>query len=515
MNRLLLLVCWACIHAGALAREFSVLTYNVDNLFDVDGVAVYDDYGAERYGPEQLERKLSNIARVIKSSGSTPPQVIVLNEVELDQTPRPAPPPLTDWLDSVRHRDYRQLLSNPDRALRTLPADYWLVKALEDEGLGRYSVVTSDERPGAYGDGRGIAVRNAILTSLPVIGSRSHRTSGARAIVEAKLDVDGHPVTIFANHWKSGASQAETEHIRIGNAQTLRARIDEILKVDPMADIIVAGDLNSHHNQAGRYPYLPRTAIEGVLLSTGDEREVSRGVPALYNLWYEIDPSQRGSDVYRGEWGTLMHLLVSSGLYDSTGVTYVDNSFRVVVLPGVNADSFGRPVRWNPWLGEGVSDHLPLIARFTSADASNTETESLSGNFSSNQSLPIPVRSAVPSRAAIRKSDPRRATSPALLQQPENIGGIFEIDGGARVEKGGVVVVKVGGEWFDVFSHDPGIRGTLRRRAQSDGHLRFFGELGNYQGKWQLVVSAADWIAPPPPSLFDRLRDWFRGEPET
>ena len=41
------------------APAFTVLSYNVENLFDVDGVAQYDDYKPERYPPGNLAVKVA------------------------------------------------------------------------------------------------------------------------------------------------------------------------------------------------------------------------------------------------------------------------------------------------------------------------------------------------------------------------------------------------------------------------------------------------------------------------
>ena len=134
-----------------------------------------------------------------------------------------------------------------------------------------------------------------------------------------------------------------TEKTRVENARTLRARVDEILRDDPHADIILGGDFNSQYNQHQRYPAMERTGIDDVLGARGDELGIrdARQAPGLYNLWYELPTAERGSDTYRGEWGTLIQLIVSRGLYDRRGVQYVDNSFGVGRFPGLNADAKG------------------------------------------------------------------------------------------------------------------------------------------------------------------------------
>ena len=54
-------------------------------------------------------------------------------------------------------------------------------------------------------------------------------------------------------HVPPGAGDAETEKTRVANARTLRTRLNEILKADPNADVLLGGDFNSQYNQSRRY----------------------------------------------------------------------------------------------------------------------------------------------------------------------------------------------------------------------------------------------------------------------
>ena len=226
---------------------------------------------------------------------------------------------------------------------------------MHDAGMTGYHVVVSPAKPFKAG----IAHTNAIFSKFPIRSVARHPVERARDIIEVEINVNGRALTLFNNHWKSGASKPELERIRIKNAEVLRARIEERLRVDPQADIIVGGDLNSHYNHDRLYPEI-RTGINETLRSQAREGE------GLYNLWYELPPEKRYSEVWRGLRGTLMHLILTPGLYDAKGISYVDGSFRVGVIPRVNADALGRPWRWN-FAGEqggGASDHFPLVARF-------------------------------------------------------------------------------------------------------------------------------------------------------
>ena len=89
---------------------------------------------------------------------------------------------------------------------------------------------------------------------------------------------------------------------------------------------------NADYNQKTRYGFA-ETALQDILQVQGDEALVVNAAekmqPLWYNLWYEWPIDQRGSDTYRGYWGTLMQLIVSNGMYDNQGLSYVDLSFNV------------------------------------------------------------------------------------------------------------------------------------------------------------------------------------------
>ena len=48
----------------ARTREFSVVTYNVENLFDADGISHYGEYVPSEYTPKHLLAKLQNLSLI-------------------------------------------------------------------------------------------------------------------------------------------------------------------------------------------------------------------------------------------------------------------------------------------------------------------------------------------------------------------------------------------------------------------------------------------------------------------
>jgi endonuclease/exonuclease/phosphatase family metal-dependent hydrolase len=507
MTRFLLnlLVSGALLASPLLAREFSAVTYNVENLFDLDGVANYTEYKPEKYTPEHLRVKVANIARILaKVDHGKGPDIIVLNEIEIDQTPASTPFDLPAWLQSVRGKTNAELLAQkplpPD--LADLPAEAWLLKALEEAGLTGYHVVSAAETPGLYEDGRPRSVQNLILSRFPVLASKVHRTPGARDIVEARIDIDGHPLIVFANHWKSGAGNPKNEESRILNAKTLRDRIDTLLKKDPLADILVAGDFNSHYNQKQRYPDFDTTGIADVLGSQGNEISLRTGKRDLYNLWFELPTRERGSDIYRDEWGTLMHMLLTRGLYDNSGLQYIDNSFQILRYPGLNSDVFGRPHRWSRGSRPGgFSDHFPILARFRVAPAdAKAKWMTLKNPSSSEQGTARPIR-LISSIDLFRTAiDPSKEPQDADFRDGTYDGRVFLIQAPATVNDKGWVSVNLNGQDYDVFTHDEELRKRIREHAKSGTALRFYGALGTFRGRWQFVLYGSEWLADKPSS---------------
>jgi hypothetical protein len=371
-----------------------------------------------------------------------------------------------------------------------VPSEVWLQKALYDGGLRGYNVVSGDDKSGS------IVIKCVIFSRFPVKRVRLHPTQNARPIVEAELDVDGCPLHVFNNHWKSGAGDPNTETDRRANAKTLRTRIDEILAADPNADIVIGGDLNSHYNQNIRYRDMKDTGINDILGSQGNELAIRGKDRDLYNLWFELPSDARGSDVFKGEWGTLVHIILSRGLYDMRGVQYEDGSFAVMKIPGLNSDSLGLPNRWKPFsaAGGGFSDHFPLYARFrTVADNRADRWMPLTQPNTDERGNTVAVDYA---RVDLFKTalKPDELPKDADLRDGTYTGKIFHISATGYTNDKGHVKVKVNGQEYDVFSHRKEIRDDLRAQAREGKTLRFYGELGTFKGAWQFVVQGKEWV---------------------
>ncbi|NBV78305.1 MAG: hypothetical protein EBR62_00350 [Verrucomicrobia bacterium] len=472
-------------------NRVSVMAYNVENLFDLDEISLYDDFvvtgkGPERWTPEKLAGKLGRIAGVLKTSNDgRGPDILILDELEADHTPTSTIAPEA-FVAAHLGRSYRELLKGELPAdLAGVPIEAWLIKALEDEGLKGYKIVLGDVL-----DLKQEAIHCAILTRLPIKSVRQHHVLSARTIVEVEVEVEGESMFVFANHWKSGAGSPATETIRIQNASVARARIDEILKADPLANIVFGGDLNSHYNQKQRYPAMAKTAIQDVLRSQGDPAKLATGEADLYNLWYDVEPAARRSDEFRGEWGTLMHLIVSKGLADGKGLDYVPGSFGAVVLPGLNAHLYPvSPWRWTSYgPGAGLSDHFPIQAEFAVLPKPSA-IPLTRAELSPSAALP-----AFPAELDLTLlHDAKTLAGLSADETAKQIGEVFILNG--TFNGGAKPTIIIGEKRYALYVPDETLLKAVKATKKGQA-VRWLGQLNFYKGQLEFMVSSPDWIRP-------------------
>jgi len=326
-----------CQAVSGKAASFKIASYNVENLFDLtlDGTE-YDDYvpgGPSGWNRSVMNVKFDNIARVIKDLDA---DILCLQEVESGKA-----------LKILQHR------------LRVLGKDY------------PYSAI-ADDRP--------TTVKCALLSRYPILLTEEVIVGRGqeRNILKVTVDIDGTPLILYVNHWKS---KTGPESQRIRYAKALAADL-ETLK--PGADYVLTGDFNSDYNEYQTFKGIRRlndthgtTGINHILQTTVDGRLVDEPFLTtrnkdryLYSLWLEVPENRRWSALFFGQKNTPDAILLSAGLYDTHGVNYVDNSF------GPFAPDYlfkkNRIYRWQQagkgrgkHSGKGFSDHLPVVAEFT------------------------------------------------------------------------------------------------------------------------------------------------------
>jgi endonuclease/exonuclease/phosphatase family metal-dependent hydrolase len=481
---------------SAIERPFTVVAYNVENLFDVDGIAIYRDYIQDEaddpftYGRRKLLTKIESVTSVLKTlNEGAGPEVILFEELEADFTPESSVSDLNAFLAQHAEQTVEQMLTTDwQDAYAGIPSQAWLLKALSDAGLVGYSVVVAP----AKAQDVGIAHTNAVFSKFPIESVQRHELLQARDILEVTLDVEGHPLTVYVNHWKSGASSPEREPTRVQNATVLRALIDARLEADPMADIIIAGDLNSHYNHSILFPDM-ETGINDVLGSQGNELAIRDldGVD-LYNLWFELPPEQRYSEVWRGHRGTLMHLLITRGLYDQSGITYVDGSFRTLQVPGVNADLLGRPLDWSfaGETGAGASDHFPVVAQFTVGDGRPGDYIELQNPSLGDDALDFEMPLGYVTGMDLQLEDATGLAQVSDADLGSFIGQLYRVE--ARVLKLRPLTLEVDGETWSAYAPDKSVYAQLKQLKGADVSTPMIVKFGTHWGKRQFVVEGLE-----------------------
>ena len=495
----------AALVSVAHAREFTVVTYNVENLFDADKVAIFDDYAetgeANAYSPAKMLRKMEGIARVLQTfNDGAGPDIIALNELELDFTPDSKVTNYAAFLEKYKDTTVEKMLtSDLNDEVRGLPSEALLLKYLGDQGMTGYQVAIGADAP----DFAAMATtdravhkkghKNGLLSKFPIKAVKSHPTPDARDVLEVELDVEGHPLTIFVNHWKSGASALDSEQTRRFNAKTLRERLDAIFAADPSADVIVTGDFNSQYNQSQAYPQMGKTGINDVLGSQGDEMATASATNySLYNLWYELPADERRSDHYDGTWGTLMQAMITPGLYDHSGVQYVDNSFTPVALQGVNAvTQLNLPRRWSNFGGgSGFSDHYPVTfrARIVSDNDKAKRLELSDPGTPANDYTPLAV-----GFDRLKASELPVFNTKIAAEFDKHTGEFFRVKGAISSRR--PLTIEVGDKEYALWSSNRNSK-ALRplRKLPEDSTVDLIGQLSFHKGKPQFLVEDPSWV---------------------
>lgn len=165
---------------------------------------------------------------------------------------------------------------------------------------------------------------------------------------------------VFVNHWPSRlGGQAASEPRRVFAAQTVRKKVDQLLKENPNAKIVIMGDFNDHTEDKSVHEVLG-AEIEKKKLDGRD----------LYNFMGELDKNWKlGSHKFQGEWGTLDQVIVSQSLLYGKGGKKLHASeigaqiFAARFLLEPDTRYFGlQPKRTyiGPRYHGGFSDHLPV-----------------------------------------------------------------------------------------------------------------------------------------------------------
>ena len=334
MQKILIIIIFSVFGVNSFAqKEFKIMCYNVENLFDVKDDSLYNDSeyltgGLRGWNYARYREKLTNIAKVIAAAGEwSPPAIVGLCEIENENTLK----------DLTQRTGLQQL---------------------------KYKFIHY-ESP----DARGVDVALLYLpdfftpiNSRPIKVKFPNSTSTTRDILYASGKIpSGDTLHIFVNHFPSRlGGELESEERRIVAASFLRANVDSLFEKHKNAAIVIMGDFNDYPDNNS----MLKTLKANILPENIKEIEPQK----LYNLAYKIHAEGKtGSYRHENEWGMLDQIIVSAALLDNfLKIKVLSSTFRVFAPNWLLQEDKNLGLRpFRTYIGMtfngGFSDHLPIL----------------------------------------------------------------------------------------------------------------------------------------------------------
>ena len=325
---LLVVVAWisgSCSSQKKILRqEYTVLSYNVENLFDTfDDPKVPDEEflpdSEKKWTHERYQKKLDDLAKVISEVNPLEtPEIIGLVEVEN----------------------------------QSVLEDLIRTNALKDR---QYAII-HEESPDYRGIDVALIYRKDAFTeimheTLPVVFPEDSAFK-TRDILHVVGMIRNKSVHVFVNHWPSRIGGDEkTEPKRILAASVLKKRVNLMLTIDPKANIIIMGDMNDEP---------ANKSLQEILGAQSPDSGAE-----LVNLMWPDDVEGLGTYFYSGNWNMLDNLVVSGKMINGKQVRVENHKGHIysnpwMIFTNKNGDKTpNRSYVGNKYLG-GVSDHFPV-----------------------------------------------------------------------------------------------------------------------------------------------------------
>lgn len=311
--------------------NYSIMFYNCENLFDIyDDPHVADNEflpnSRRNWTKQKFNTKVNSIAKIILATGSTPPIIVGLAEVENDFVIKELiqKSGLAKFHYQIIHRN------SPDPRGIDVAAIYRpdLVKLI------KYSYIRIDKAE------TNIRTRD-ILYMLTII----------------KTDT----IHLFFNHWPSRRGDiVKTEQNRIAVAKMLRNHIDSIFSKNKYARIIIMGDFNDEPSNASIIKYLK--ALPQI------NNPTTRNLCNLSYAWLK-NASWIGTYKFKNQWNIFDQVIVSGTLttqHRLVNKSYVSRaeifapSFLLIPDEKYGGKKPYKGFNGLRWQG-GFSDHLPVL----------------------------------------------------------------------------------------------------------------------------------------------------------
>lgn len=311
-------------------ERVSIGFYNLENLFDTENDTTINDEeflpeGGMKWTNVKYQNKLKNMAHAISKIGDNisngNPVILGVSEVEnrhvLEDLIKTAPLNQENW--KIIHHN------SPDRrgidVALLFKLDYFM-----PTHIAAYPLVNPTDS--------GFRTRDQLLVSGMLLDEKVH---------------------ILVNHWPSRyGGELRSRPLRNLAAELSRHIADSLLTLDPMAKIIVMGDLNDD----------PTNESVLKILNTTDSKRLKDD--QLFNPMLEMFDKGIGSLAYRDQWNLFDQIIVSEGLLKPK-----DKSFELQKAFVYSAEFLrqkegrykGYPLRTHAGGAylNGYSDHFPVF----------------------------------------------------------------------------------------------------------------------------------------------------------
>ncbi|MBR8537305.1 hypothetical protein KDU71_17180 [Carboxylicivirga sediminis] len=300
-------------------NSYSVLFYNVENLFDCKNDSLKNDEeflynGDKRWSHNRMYKKLTDVSKtILASNGWNAPALIGLCEIE------------NEWV-------IKQLIYNT--GLSSLKYNYIHFECDDHRGIDvallfKREVFTP-------------------LLSAPIKLSEPGSEFFTRDALYVKGVIATDTIHLVINHWpsKRGGSLQST-HKRTRVAQGITAHIDSIKQIETNPKLMIIGDFNAEYTSDVLQSFITKNDIESQL----KPNDISN---------HRIG----GSYKYQGQWSLIDHIFLSKNWLENRNYNI---SHRIVSLPFLLEDDLTfsgvKPYRTyvGPRYNGGVSDHLPVL----------------------------------------------------------------------------------------------------------------------------------------------------------
>jgi hypothetical protein len=318
----------------------SIGFYNLENLYDtVDDTLINDEeflpQGTKAWTPERYAEKLKNMALVISQIGTTEN----LHGLSL--------------LGVAEIENKRVLLD--------------LVKEPQLKAHN-YKVIQFDS-PDLRGVDVGLLYNPRHFTPLHAQPITIYNYDGdsrryTRDILYVKGLFGSDSLHVMVNHWPSrSGGEARSAPFRNNAARMCRMVVDSLIAIDPMAKIVIMGDLNDDPTSE---------SMKSFLRCVGNVDDVER--TSMFNPFEDLYRRGQGSNAFQDTWSLFDQIVISRGLVQSTkGYKYNKAAvYNKQFLVQPTGQYKGYPFRTfsGDTFQSGYSDHFPTYIYLTKEVAS-------------------------------------------------------------------------------------------------------------------------------------------------